>query len=126
MSCEEGPLVQLTQLIELANLSSGRARDIALDVFQDALERADWSQERNLYLPLEAAHDSIQETKEIAAEAYRMIFCEAHNQIKSLRRQIEESVSLEASFKTLECSSDQELASIPVDLRNRLIKLLTS
>ena len=99
---------ELSQLIELANLSRGRARQIAVELFEKAIERADWkAQHMHLLDPLKAAFDTMPEG-EVASQVYKILFTEANDEIFQLRAKEKEWERLQ----TLEGAVDAALKII--------------
>lgn len=99
---------ELSSLIELANLSEGRARTIAVELFGKAIERADWKVQRmNLLDPLEAAFNTMPE-EGVASRVYKILFTEASDEIIQLRVKEKELERLQ----TLEGAVDAALKII--------------
>ena len=81
---------ELTTLLDLANLSEGRAQDMAVDLFIKALKRIDW----NLIDPFDVARQSLDDARVIACQAYKAILSEASAQLVKVTELTQENAQL--------------------------------
>ena len=88
---------ELATLLELANISEGRAQEMAVDLFIGALKKID----RNLIDSLDVAYQSLNNTTEIAGDAYKAILVEARDQIVKLNQRVNELTHENAQLKPL-------------------------
>ncbi len=126
---------ELKKLFYLANVSEGDVRQIAIELFTEALKRSDWAQDGELLGPLAAAWETLGEAGDIAIETYQQILVEANNQIVNLKKRVDQLERLHTteglynavltrleSFK----STEEMILAVPNDpqLRERIQGLM--